>query len=300
MMYRHTITVYDRSFRLVKTIPDSVELGAFGFPRYSGTYQGAPVEAAFAPDGKYAYVSNYSMFGPGFDRPGADSCSPASGFDDSFVYRVDLSRLAVDRVIAAGSVPKYVAVTPDNRYVLVTNWCSFDLSVISVKKAKTVRTLYLGAHPRGIAVTGDSSVAYVAIMGSTTIAKVHLDDFDVDWIYGVGSQPRHLVLDPRGRYLYATLNGSGRVVKIDLRTDQEVDGVETGGAPRSMAIAPDGLSLYVVNYESGTVSKVRTRDMRVLQTVSTNFHPIGITYDAGTGHVWVACYSGSIMVFRDA
>ena len=27
-------------------------------------------------------------------------------------------------------VPKYVAVTPDNRYVLVTNWCSFDLSVI--------------------------------------------------------------------------------------------------------------------------------------------------------------------------
>ena len=66
-----------------------------------------------------------------------------------------------------------------------------------------------------------------------------------------------------------------------------------------MAISADGQSLYVVNYESDTVSKVRTADMHVLQTVSTRHHPIGITYDSGTGDVWVACYSGSLMRFRD-
>ena len=66
-----------------------------------------------------------------------------------------------------------------------------------------------------------------------------------------------------------------------------------------MAIADDGRSLYVVNYHSNTVSKVRTRDMKVVQTVETNHHPIGITYDAQTRQVWVACYSGSIMVFKD-
>ena len=48
-----------------------------------------------------------------------------------------------------------------------------------------------------------------------------------------------------------------------------------------------------------TVSKVRAGDMRVLQTVSGMLHPIGITYDAPTRTVWVACYSGSIIVFRD-
>jgi YVTN family beta-propeller protein len=300
MMYRHTITVYNRRYHLVKTISDSVELGAFGYTKYAGVYQGAPVEAAFSPDGGYAYVSNYSMFGSGFDRPGADSCSPASGFDDSFVYRIELSKLAIDRVIAVGSVPKFLAVTPNDRYVLVSNWCSFDLSVISARKGKTVKTLYLGAHPRGIAVNSDSSIAYVAIMGSTSIAKVHLDDFHVTWIYGVGSGPRHLVLDPAGRYLYVTLNSDGMVAKIDVRTNTVVDRVSTGEAPRSMAIAEDGKALYVVNYESGTVSKVRTSDMHVIQVVSTNFHPIGITFDAATARVWVACYSGSIMVFRDA
>ncbi len=54
-----------------------------------------------------------------------------------------------------------------------------------------------------------------------------------------------------------------------------------------------------MNYESNTVSKVRTGDMSVIQTVGTNANPIGITYDAPTRTVWVACYSGSIMVFRD-
>jgi YVTN family beta-propeller protein len=300
MMYRHTITVYNRRYRLVKTIRDTVNLADLGYPRYEGTYQGAPVEAAFSPDGDHAYVSNYSMYGPGFGPEGTDSCTPASGYDDSFVYRVDTSRLAIDQAIRVGAVPKFVAVTPNDRLVLVSNWCSFDLSVISVRKGKTVRTLYLGAHPRGIAVTSDSSVAYVAIMGTTSIAEVHLDDFHVSWIYGVGSGPRHLVIDPSNRFLYVTLNSAGMVAKIDLRSDRVVERISTGQAPRSMAIAEDGRSLYVVNYESNTVAKVRTRDMKVIQTIPTGFHPIGITFDPGNSRVWVACYSGEIMVFRDA
>jgi hypothetical protein len=45
---------------------------------------------------------------------------------------------------------------------------------------------------------------------------------------------------------------------------------------------------------------VRIDDMEVLQSLPTQHHPIGITYDAQTGHVWVACYVGTIMVFADA
>ena len=61
MMYRHTITVYDRDMELVATIPDTVDLSGFG---HSGEYKGAPVEAAFSSDGSTAYVSNYQMYGP--------------------------------------------------------------------------------------------------------------------------------------------------------------------------------------------------------------------------------------------
>ncbi|MEG4969585.1 peptidoglycan-binding protein [Microcoleus sp. B6-A1] len=299
MMYSHTITVYDRNFKLVKTIPDTVNLSKFGFSKFKGNYKGSPVEAAFSTDGKYAYVSNYQMYGSGFSNPGSDRCSPAAKHDQSFLYRINTQTLKIEKVIPVGAVPKFNAVSPDNRFALASNWCSWDLSIVDINKNIEIERVKLGAYPRGIVVTPDSKNAYVAIMGSSDIAKVNLIDFSVEWLRNIGNAPRHLTIDPNGKYLYATLNGEGNVAKIDLKTGKVVDKVSTGKAPRSMTISDQGKLLYVVNYFSNTVSKVRTSDMKVLQTVKVNSSPIGITYDPKTNQVWVACYSGSIMVFQD-
>ncbi|MEK0182853.1 MAG: peptidoglycan-binding protein [Oscillatoriales cyanobacterium] len=299
MMYSHTITVYDRNFKLVKTIPDRVNLSKFGFSKFKGNYQGAPVEAAFSNDGKYAYISNYQMYGAGFDNPGSDRCSPAAKHDESFMYRINTQTLKIEKVISVGAVPKFNAVSPDNRLVLASNWCSWDLSVVDTQKNSEIERVKLGAYPRGIVVTPDSKTAYVAVMGSADIAKVNLKDFSVSWLRNVGSSPRHLVIDPKGKYLYATLNGEGNVAKISLDSGEVVDKVSSGSQPRSMTISDDGQLIYVVNYSSNTVSKISTGDMKVLHRVNVNSSPIGITYDPQTNQVWVACYSGSIMVFQD-
>ena len=298
MMYSHTVRVYDRSATLVKVISDTVRLSDFGFPQYQGEYQGAPVEMAFSPDRTKAYVSNYQMYGMGFTKPGTDDCN-GKGNDDSFVYRVDVARLAIDQVIAVGAVPKYVATTPDGRYVLVTNWCTFDLSVIDTAAGKEVKRIPLGRHPRGIVVDRASSKAWVAVMGSHDVAVVDLSNFSVGWIRNVGTNPRHLVLDPAERFLYVTLNGEGKVAKVDLRTGAVVKKVASGSQPRSMAISEDGASLYVVNYESDTVSKLRASDLSVLEVIPVGHHPIGITYDPGNRQVWVSIYSGSLTVLQD-
>jgi YVTN family beta-propeller protein len=298
MMYRHTITVYDRDHELVATIPDEVRLEDFGLDGPGAPLLGSPVEAAFSPDGRYAYVSNYRMYGPGYERGGDDVCAPEDGYDDSFVYRVDTATLAIDQVIAVGSVPKYVAVTPDGGIVLVTNWCSYDLSVIDVDEGTEVARVPIGRYPRGIAVTADAATAYIAVMGTRDIAVVDLTTRTVTATIEVGRGPRHLVLDPDERYLYATLNGDGVVARIDL-ADGDIARVATGDAPRSMDISADGTALYVVNYRSDSVSKVRTSDLTVLKTEPVEPRPIGITYDRATAQVWVAHYSGSIQVFQD-
>jgi len=297
MMYRHTMTLYDRDMNLVATIPDTVDLGEFGF-EYEGEYQGAPVEAAFTSDGAYAYVSNYQMYGPGFENPGDDGCSDGD-WDQSFLYRVDVAEAEIDQVIQVGAVPKFVAVTPDDRTVLVTNWCTYDLSVVDTETGSEVRRIDIGRFPRGIAVTQDGSKAYIAVMGSTDIAVVSLDDYSVSWINGVGGSPRHVVLSPDDAYLYVTLNRDGRIAKVDTATGQVVATVATGAAPRSMTIAEDGRSLYVVNYNDNTVSKVTTDDMTEVQELDVGYHPIGITFDAAEGNVWVANYGGSINVLAD-
>ncbi len=301
MIYTNTVTVYnDHNYHLVATISDAVRLSNWGYPQYPGRYLGGPVEAAFTPDRRYVYVSNYSMYGPKLPNPGHDVCSPADHYDRSFLYRISVATMRIDQVIHVGSVPKFVAVTPNDKYVLVSDWCSYALSVVNVATAKQVRLIPLGPYPRGIAVNPSSTIAYVAVMGSTEIAKINLNTFKVGWIRNVGDGPRSVVMSPTGRWLYATLNADGTVAKINPRTGRVVARVYTGVEPRSMAIAPDGESLYVVNYGSNTVSKIRTSNMTVIQTVQTNSSPIGITYVPDRREVWVACYTGTIMVFKDA
>lgn len=297
MMYRHTITVYDRDFDLIATIDDRVTPSEYGHEEFDVELQGSPVEAAFGFGGTKAYISNYKMYGGGLSTAASDGCNQGN-WPDSFVYRVDTGTLEIDQLIRVGSVPKFLAVTPDDSKLLVANWCGFDVSVVALPKGDEIARVPVGRHPRGIAVTPDSKTAYVAVMGSTRIAVLDLETLEVSFLEGIGRSPRHLVISPDGSTLYASLNGEGRLAKIDLATGEVLAKVATGNAPRSMDISDDGTALFVVNYNSNTLSVVRTGDMTEIAEHPTNFRPIGITYDAPTRQVWVANYSGTIQVFE--
>ena len=299
MMYNHSVTIYDANkAELIATVPDSVVLSDFGFKQYSGTYRGAPVEGAYSPDGKYLYFTNYAMYGKGFTKEGHDTCSPASGYDTSFLSRINLDTKKIDAVFPVGSVPKVVKVTPNNKYILVSNWCSYTLTVISVENGKTVKSIKIGRYPRGIAISDDSQYAYVAEMGGSNIHRIDLSDFS-QTLVPVGSNPRAVVLSPDGTKLYVTMNISGKVQAWDLVNNKTIKSVKTGKAARSLDISRDGSALFVVNFDSDTVSKVRTSDMKVLQTIKVCNEPIGVTYDSSTNRTWVACYGGALKVFAN-
>jgi len=300
MMYKHSVTIYDaKTFELLKTIPDSVSLKDFGFSKSSSIFRGAPVEGSFSPDGKYLYVSNYSMYGPGYKKEGSDTCSPSSGFDSSFIYRINRSNYQIDAVYPVGSVPKVVEVTPNNKYVLAANWCSYTVSIISIADQKVVRTVKIGKYPRGIAISKDSSKAYVAEMGGNRIHEINLDDFSTSYI-PIGSNPRAIVLSPDDTKMYVTMNLSGRVASWDLIANKPGKSVRTGNKARSLALSSNGSELFVVNYSSNTLSKIDTSEMKVLETIKVCPEPIGVTYDNQTKNTWVACYRGQIKIYSNS
>ena len=303
MIYRHTITVYNSAGTLLKTISDGVDLAHFGVHGRPGLTHGGPVEAAVTPDGKDVWISNYSMYGTGSGPEGSDTCTPesalAAGDTPSFLYEVSTKTLSVVGVAEVGMVPKYVAVTPNDKYVVATNWCSWTVSIVNEATHRLVATIPVGAYPRGIAISPDSHLAYVAIMGSTVIDVINLSTFKVVGQIGGLDNVRHVVIDPQNPdILYASLNQPGDVVKINRLTGKILAEVHTGSDCRSLAISTDGTALYVVNYLSNSVTELASSNLRILQVVPTGTNPVGVTYDGTTGRVWVAVYTGEILVFN--
>ena len=297
-MYRHSVTLYDQNGNLKAKIRDAVNLNSFGFSEYgSQNYLGGPVEAVFSHGGQYLWVSQYAMVGEGFDNPGCDACSGET-YDPGFVYKINVQTMEVENVIKVGSVPKFMAISEDESLLVVSNWTSGDVSIIDVEKEEEVRRVSMGPHPRGVAIKKDNSEAFVTVMGSTKIARLDLKTYEVSYMANVGKSPRHLILSGNDKYLYCSLNSTHEVVKINLETE-ELKSCSVGAGPRTMALSADERYLYVVNYFSNTFSKIETATMTVSEEVETAAKPIGICGNWKEGELWVACYSGSIEIFRD-
>jgi len=307
MMYNHTITVFNRRYKRAKVIDDSVDLSKFGYKQYDRKVRGAPVEAALDPRRKRMYVSNYSMYGPGFRDQGFDLCKASDKIDRSFVYQISTRTLRKTGAIEVGEVPKYLAVTPNGRYLLVGNWCSWDISVVDLRKGKEIRRIDAGVAPRGMAFSPNSKTAYVTLVGEDKVLVIDMRTFKIKReIDGVGERPRHLVMSPGGRYLYITVQGEdkkrkvdGRILKYDTRKRKVVVRSEWLTEPRTTVMADDGKSIYVVDYYPGTLVKLRASDLKVLQTEYLGFHPIGVTYDDASDKLWVSGYGGSVWVLKD-
>jgi DNA-binding beta-propeller fold protein YncE len=307
MMYGHSITVFNRRYKRIKVIDDSVNLSDFGYRQYDREVRGAPVEAALDLERKRMYVSNYSMYGPGFRQPGFDLCTDSDPIDPGFVYAINTRTLRKVDVFKVGRVPKYLAVTPDSRYLLVGNWCSWDISVVDLEAGREVRRIDAGVAPRGIAFSPNGRTAYVTLVGEDRLLVIDLRSFRVRRdITAVGERPRHLVMSRDGRYLYITAQGDdrkrkvdGRILRYDTRKRKVVAHSEPLVEPRTTISSEDGRSLYVVDYYPGTLVKLRARDLRVLQTVYLGHHPIGVTYDDASDKLWVAGYGGNVWVLKD-
>ncbi|MGP9537947.1 beta-propeller fold lactonase family protein [Brachybacterium sp. AOP43-C2-M15] len=300
MMYSHSSTLYDaETLELTAEVVDEVNLADHGFEGRGGVTQGAPVEAVFSPDGKYAYVSQYRLRGPGDGADATDDCRNGEQIGRSAVYRLDLASNEWDQVIEVGRVPKFLSLSPDGSLALVSNWCDETVSVIDLAAGEETSQIPVDSAPRGSVILPDNRTAYVTAMYADELFRVDLVTGESELVLETGRKPRHLVLSPDASRMYLTVSGSDELLELDTATGEVLRTAETGREPRTMTISPDGLALYVVNYYANTVSKFDTATMEEIQTVEVGQNPIGITYEPTQRRVWVANYAGSIDVFDD-
>jgi 6-phosphogluconolactonase (cycloisomerase 2 family) len=179
------------------------------------------------------------------------------GTSPSAVAIVDTHLDRIVRVLPTGPIPKYVAASPDGKWVAVTHWGDNTLGIVDTRAQQPDRFAYLqdrlvveealpqenlsnldrdaacGFCLRGTVFTPDSKTLLVARMGGGGIAGFsapHGRRRSFAYLGTVGGEPptpRHLVVSPDGEWLYLSSNRSGQVSRIPL--DWVVEALHSAG-----------------------------------------------------------------------
>jgi YVTN family beta-propeller protein len=128
-----------------------------------------------------------------------------------------------------------IALTSDDRWLVVANRETNSVSVIEVRDARgqdvanKLAEITVGIEPRYVALHPDDTEAYVTNSVSGTVSVISLDGADAFTV----------------------------VAEIPV-------GIE----PRGCAVTPNGTRLYVANHTSGTVSVINTATRAVIETIT--------------------------------
>ena len=276
------------------------------------SYQEKPVEACLSHDDKILWVSLHNAEGIvpiRIDSLDANSDTKPST-PSKMITVVYPESQATDSIyvplIKTGKTPKIISKTADSKYLLVSNWHSYNVSVLETNIneypfAKVVSTISVSAIPRGVVVDDKNNRSYVAIMGGASITAINNTVWMKEDDISVASNPRHIVIDSSSR-LFVSYNRLGKIACIDAPTGNTLFSASTAAQPRTIILSKNHKFLFVTCYSSDTVQvfKINENGFSKVISLPCKGHPVGVDIfeDDDKLEAWVCSYSnGLINVF---
>jgi len=274
------------------------------------SYQEKPVEACLSHDDRILWVSLHNAGGI---VPIPLDATPSNKKPDHPAKKLTVTYAAGGRVdsffvplIKTGKTPKVIARTADSKHLLVSNWHSYNVSVLEldVEKypyARVIGTIPVSSIPRGIAVDDRTGKSYVAIMGGASVAVILNSVWMKEKDLAVASNPRHIVTDSSGR-LYVSFNNLARVACIDPQTGKTLFSASTNAQPRTIMLSKNQKFLFVTCYSADRVDvfQINPGSFSKIASLPCKGHPVGVDIfeDQNRLEAWVCSYSnGSISVY---
>lgn len=95
-----------------------------------------PLQLYPTHNSKYLYVADQGYY---FDQPNGNT-----------IYKINIETKEIAKIISAGNAPHGVVLSPNDRYVYVSNILGSDISVIDTRSDKEIVRIPVGKEPNGI------------------------------------------------------------------------------------------------------------------------------------------------------
>ena len=283
---------------------------AGGELEHPNRFSGKPVEFAETHGGRYLWISYYRR---DTDRLGALP---------SAVAVVDTRREEIVRVIDTGPIPKYLAASPDGRWLAVVHWGDNTVGLIDIaaespagfRRAGLIvvehrlrldhgedvdRDRYCGYCLRGAVFSADSRHLLVGRMGGGGIAVLDVAALrHVGTVHGMKPTPRQLVLSPDGETLYVGSNVAGYVSRY--RTAGVIGAARngrthlaplretrTGVGTRTIVLSPAAGLLFAAVNNGSKVVALDAGSLEPLLEIPADSFPVGLAVSPDGTRLWV-------------
>ena len=275
------------------------------------SFEEKPVEAYITNSDSVLWVSLHNAEGivPIFLHQGNVNAHSKINESDKLIYVKDSSNKIYDSIyvpiIKTGKTPKVITGTSDNKTLLVSNWHSYNISVLQVDITKypfaqVIATIPVSSIPRGMVINEKAKKTFVAIMGGASLAEID----NTTWKYSkdiqVAANPRHLVQDDSGR-IFVSYNKISQIACIDPNTGATLFSANTSIQPRSIAISKNKKFLFVTCYNGNKVDvfKIKKDGFELINELDCPGNPVGVDIfeDNNKLEAWVCSYEGIITIF---
>lgn len=213
---------------------------------------------------------------------------------------IDIKKGVQIASIAVGKSPTGIDISPDQRYVYVTNAFDDTLSVIRTWDNTVIDTIQLNTEPfdesspAGVKVSPDGKTIYVANQRTPIISVVdaHLKQVINNISLPDGSSPLLIDIEPTGKLAYVTLRDAGQVAVIDLSINLPVKVIDLGVGtfPTEISIARNKPLALVTRQSDSSLSVINT-DLAAAHSsrISVVNQPFGIRFSPAADLAYVAC-----------
>ena len=207
--------------------------------------------------------------------------------------------------LATGRGPHEVAVSPDGKTAVVTNYGARQpgstLTVFDLSAGRVARQIDLERYhrPHGIMFHPDGKRIVVTAEAEKALIVVDVASGKVLHAIDTGQNVGHMVaLSPKAARAYVANIGSGSMTAIDLETNKRLKVVPTGRGAEGIAVSPDGREVWVTNRAAGSISVVNAAKLEVVATLKCAGFPIRTKFTPDGKHVLVSCaFAGELAVF---
>jgi YVTN family beta-propeller protein len=246
-------------------------------------------------DGRQLFVA---LSGSPIAPPGVDeSTLPPADRSKDGIGVLDLATRKLVRTIDSGQDPEAFDLSPDGRWMYVSNEETAEMSVVDIAAGKVVRRVPVGEEPEGVTVSPDGRVVYVTCEGDNTVVAVDTASFAPLARIKVGPRPRSIAVTPDGRTLFVTEENAAAISVVDGATHTVTASIALprdpnapmAARPMGAVLSPDATRVYVSNGRGRSVAEIDATTRQLLRTFqNVGERPWGIGMSADGRRLFTA------------